>query len=102
MHGVRILSVVNRTESMLWVFLIFIMLIPGTLCAQDSLRIRKQRVFEEVFGDAVKLDPDMVEMVKNDVPGKRHYFDVDGDGKPDEVWLSSLFGPSVRAFFQVF
>lgn len=87
MHGVRILSVVNRTESMLWVFLIFIMLIPGTLCAQDSLRIRKQRVFEEVFGDAVKLDPDMVEMVKNDVPGKRHYFDVDGDGKPDEVWF---------------
>lgn len=47
----------------------------------------KQKAFESVFGDAVVLDPTMVEKVKNDKPGKRHYVDTDNDGRPDEVWF---------------
>ncbi|MDD2477199.1 MAG: hypothetical protein PHI32_14980, partial [Dysgonamonadaceae bacterium] len=61
-----------------------------SLYAQDSLQIRKQKAFEEVFGDAVKLDPDMVEKVKADVHGKRHYVDTNGDGKPNEVWFIDI------------
>ena len=29
----------------------------------------------------------IVEKVKNDTLGKRHYLDTDNDGKPDEVWF---------------
>jgi hypothetical protein len=50
----------------------------------------KQKALEQVFGDAVRLDPAMVEKVKNDTPGKRHYVDRDGDGKPEEVWFIDI------------
>ena len=50
----------------------------------------KQRAFEWVFGDLVKLDQAMVEKVRNDTHGKRHYVDRDGDGKPEEVWYIDI------------
>ena len=50
----------------------------------------KQRALEWVFGDLVKLDPEMVEKVRNDTHGKRHYVDKDGDGKPEEVWYIDI------------
>ncbi|MEN6589709.1 MAG: DUF4861 family protein [Proteiniphilum sp.] len=50
----------------------------------------KQNAFEQIFGDAVRMDPAMVEKVKNDTPGKRHYVDRDGDGKPEEVWFIDI------------
>ena len=40
-----------------------------------------------MFGQAAKLDPDMVAAVAQDEPGKRRYVDYDGDGKPEEVWF---------------
>lgn len=52
--------------------------------AQEDM---KQAIFEKVFGDAVILDPERVEQVKTADPGVRHYFDNDGDGRPDEVWF---------------
>ena len=50
----------------------------------------KQKAFEQIFGDAVRLDPAMVEKVKYDTPGKRHYVDKDNDGKPEEVWFIDI------------
>ena len=47
----------------------------------------KQLAFERVFGDAVRLDPAMVEKVRSGKPGKRYYIDRDNDGKPEEVWF---------------
>ncbi|MFO7976584.1 MAG: DUF4861 family protein, partial [Candidatus Hydrogenedentota bacterium] len=44
-------------------------------------------LFEQVFGDAVRLDPDIHRQVTEGEPGKRHYIDRDGDGQPDEVWF---------------
>ena len=58
-----------------------------TVLAQDAEKMVKQKAFEQVFGDVVRLDPAMVTKVKNDTPGKRHYLDKDGDGKPEEVWF---------------
>lgn len=46
-----------------------------------------QVAFEKLFGDIAKLDPCKIEMVKNDSVGKRHYFDLNGDGRPEEVWF---------------
>ena len=60
------------------------------LLAQDSDKVLKQKAFEQVFKDAVKLDSAMVEKVRNDVPGKRHYVDSNGDGKPNEVWFIDI------------
>ena len=51
---------------------------------------QKQQSFEWVFGDYVKLDQAMVEKVRNDTHGKRHYVDKDGDGKPEEVWFIDI------------
>ena len=50
----------------------------------------KQQAFEWVFGDLAKLDPEMVQKVKNDTHGKRHYIDKDGDGIPEEVWYIDI------------
>ncbi|HHV85054.1 MAG TPA: DUF4861 domain-containing protein [Petrimonas sp.] len=76
--------------------LAFLWMIPAcclyttTVHAQDAEKMAKQKAFEEVFGDAVRLDPAMVEKVKNDTPGKRHHVDKDGDGKPEEVWFIDI------------
>jgi len=61
-----------------------------TVHAQDTEKMAKQNAFEQIFGDAVRMDPAMVEKVKNDTPGKRHYVDRDGDGKPEEVWFIDI------------
>jgi len=47
----------------------------------------KQRVFERVFGDAARLDPELVAKVKAMPPGKMLFVDADGDGKNDEAWF---------------
>lgn len=47
----------------------------------------KQALFERVFGNAVKLDPETVASVKKLPPGERLYLDRDGDGRHDEVWF---------------
>lgn len=46
-----------------------------------------QALWERVFGDAVKLNPDTVAKVKKLPPGERLYIDRDGDGRNDEVWF---------------
>jgi len=46
----------------------------------------RQKLFERVFGDAVKLDPATVAKVKAAKPGQRLFIDRNGDGKNDEVW----------------
>ncbi len=48
---------------------------------------RRQELFEQVFGDAVRLDPAMVEKIKALPPGERLFVDTNGDGKKDEVWF---------------
>jgi len=63
------------------------LLLTAVINAQDPFQTEKQKAFENVFGEAVMLDPVMVERVKSDTPGKRHYLDTDNDGKPDEVWF---------------
>lgn len=47
----------------------------------------KLNAFKQIFGNAVILDQAMVQKVLSDTPGKRHYVDKDGDGKPEEVWF---------------
>ena len=47
-------------------------------------------LFERVFGDAVRLDPAKVQQVLNTQHGERHYFDITGDGRPNEVWYVCL------------
>lgn len=66
---------------------IVILLFCGNLYSQGTFTVEKQKAFEAVFGDAVVLDSVIVEKVKNDTLGKRHYLDTDNDGKPDEVWF---------------
>ncbi len=47
----------------------------------------RQEAFEWVFGDLVRADTVMIRKVLADQPGKRHYVDRNGDGKPEEVWF---------------
>ena len=44
-------------------------------------------LFERLFGGAIRLDPDIHRQVREGEPGKRHYVDHDGDGRPEEVWF---------------
>lgn len=44
-------------------------------------------LLDRVFGDAVRLDPEIHRQVREGEPGERHYIDRDGDGRPDEVWF---------------
>jgi len=74
--------------SFLMVFVLFFC--TKNLYAQDAEETAKQKAFEQVFGDAVILDSAMVQKVKADEPGKRHYLDRDNDGKPDEVWFIDI------------
>lgn len=57
----------------------------GSLTGQQPNN--KQNSFEWVFGDLAKFDPEMIDKLLNDKPGKRHWIDNDGDGKPEEVWF---------------
>ena len=47
----------------------------------------RQAMFERVFGETARLDPDTVAKVKALPPGKRLLVDRDGDGKSDEAWF---------------
>jgi len=58
----------------------------SSLYANDA----KQKIFERVFGDAVRLDPAMVDKVKAAKPGERLLVDRNGDGKNDEVWYIDI------------
>jgi len=73
----------------------FLLLLAGTIFLEASAQplarnLSQQQAFERVFGDAVRLDPAMVKKVKEDIPGKRHYVDRNGDGKPEEVWFIDI------------
>ncbi len=60
----------------------------------------EQQLFERVFGDAVKLDPAMVEKLRSAAPadlGKRQYIDRDGDGRPEEVWFIDTDGKHLES-----
>nr|HPO14921.1 DUF4861 family protein [Candidatus Hydrogenedentota bacterium] len=56
--------------------------------AQDAQE--QQKLFERVFGDAVRLDPAQAALVTKDKPGKRYYVDRNNDGAPEEVWFIDL------------
>lgn len=75
--------------TFLWVTSSFC-LYTTNIHAQDVEKISKQKAFEQIFGDAARLDPAMVEKVKINTPGKRHYVDKDGDGEPEEVWFIDI------------
>lgn len=70
-HAIRILAAVFAVA----------LILSGVASAQP------EALFERVFGDAVRLDPDIHRQVTEAEPGKRHYIDWDGDGRPDEVWF---------------
>lgn len=73
-----------------FILAVFALLQVTNIYAQDDGKIAKQKAFEQFFGDAAKLDPAMVQKVKADIPGKRHYVDKNGDGKPEEVWFIDI------------
>ncbi len=47
----------------------------------------KQRLFEKVFGNAVRLNPEIHKQVLQLDAGKRLYVDGNQDGRPEEVWF---------------
>jgi uncharacterized protein DUF4861 len=47
----------------------------------------KQAMFERVFGDAARLDPELVAKTKALPAGEKLMIDSDGDGRHDEVWM---------------
>ena len=60
------------------------LLLPGGFSFADDA---KQAAFERVFGDAARLDPELVAKTKALAAGKNLKIDSNGDGKPDEVWM---------------
>ncbi|MDX9880508.1 MAG: DUF4861 family protein [Prolixibacteraceae bacterium] len=71
----------------IFLFWIIILISTNTKSQPVTGALIKQQLFEKMFGDKVQLDTDMVQKVKADMHGKRHYVDVDGNGKPEEVWF---------------
>jgi hypothetical protein len=63
--------------------------VPAALTEAETAAV-KQKLYEKVFGDAVRLDPAMRARVLADEHGKRHYVDTDGDGRPEEVWFIDM------------
>lgn len=45
------------------------------------------KCFIRVFGEAIAFDPIFAAQVLKDEPGKRHYVDLNVDGRPEEVWF---------------
>ena len=71
-------------ETTGWVLIaLFIVSVVTSAYGNDT----KERLFERVFGNAAKLDPDTVAKVKSMTPGERLYIDSDSDGKNDECWF---------------
>ncbi len=68
-----------------WVPALGVMVVlSGVACGAEDT---KQKLFQRVFGDRVKLDAAVVAKVKALPAGKRHAVDTNADGKPDEVWF---------------
>jgi len=55
--------------------------------AVDGQDQARQRAFERIFGEAVRLDPLLVAKVKGMSSGQRLRVDRDGDGRNDETWF---------------
>jgi hypothetical protein len=70
----------KRTGGVVLAILIMIYGAPGEAAELEDL-------FERVFGEAVILDPEIHRQVREGEPGKRHYIDRNGDGRPNEVWF---------------
>ncbi len=52
----------------------------------DWPELDRQSLFERVFGDLARFEPDIVATVLALPPGERLLRDTDGDGRPDEAW----------------
>jgi hypothetical protein len=57
--------------------------VSGPAAAQEV----RQKLFERVFGEAVRLDAAVVAQVKVKKAGERLLIDRDGDGRNDECWF---------------
>lgn len=77
------LFVLSRFRDSILLAVLITLVSCSTTHAQDA----KQRMFERVFGGAVKLDPAMIAKVKASKPGEYVLVDRDGDGKHDEAWF---------------
>ena len=74
----------RRSMALSWlVFATILLFGSGLSLAGDA----KQAMFERVFGDAARFDPELVAKTKALAAGKMLKIDSDGDGKPDEVWM---------------
>ena len=63
---------------------VFYILAAGQAQADEATR---QKLFQRVFGDAARPDPEMRKKVLAAPPGQRCYVDKNHDGKPEEVWF---------------
>lgn len=73
----------KKYQCLVFLFALFLCF---SLKVEAQQTLDKEKCFEYVFGDKVKLDPMMVKKVCSDPSGKRYYVDRNGDGKPEEVW----------------
>ena len=76
----------NIAKRIVYFGSVFVLTASISAWGEDETAI-KQSLFEKVFDDAVRLDSDQVKTVVSSPPGKRHYIDRDGDGRPEEVWF---------------
>ncbi|HOA71992.1 MAG TPA: DUF4861 family protein [Phycisphaerae bacterium] len=74
-----------------------VLFIGVSVRAAEPTADRSQALFEKVFGDAVKLDPQMIARVKAAKPNERIYVDRDGDGKNDECWFIDTLPKGMNA-----
>ena len=90
MHKVSLYLNHIKFYSIFGLIVLMLLFFIVNISAQNDEKKIKQKAFEQFFGDAAKLDSAMVQKVKADTPGKRHYVDKDGDGKPEEVWFIDI------------
>ena len=72
--------------------------LAGPARSADNEALVRQRLFEKVFGSAVRLDESLRRRVREDKPGERHHVDADGDGRPEEVWLIDVDSRHLERF----
>ncbi len=63
------------------------LLVNNGVAGEQSLVSIRQELFERVFGDAARLDPEIIARVKELPPGEMLFLDTNGDGKNNEVWF---------------
>lgn len=73
----------NLTRLLVPPVLLVLLTAPGAWSEENP----EQALFEKVFGDAVRLDTAFHAEVVAATPGHRHFRDLNGDGKPEEVWF---------------